>query len=41
MDEDYFPESAFEHSPKPLLGRGLAEPLLGMPSLAELQDEAA
>lgn len=35
MEEDHFPEAAFECTPKPLLGRGLAMPLLGMPAYAE------
>jgi len=41
MEEDYFQEIAFENSPKPLLGRGLTEPLLGIPSLVSSQDEVA
>lgn len=35
MEEDHFPEAAFGCTPKPLLGRGLAMPLLGMPAYAE------
>lgn len=32
-DEDYFPEDSFERKANGLLGRGAAEPLLGLPAL--------
>ena len=41
MEEDYFPDASFECSPKHLLGRGLGEPLLGMPSFVQTERNAA
>jgi hypothetical protein len=40
-EEEYLPESAFSAAPNPLLGRGLREPLLGMPALHAKKGMAA
>ena len=40
-DEDHFSEDYFPIGPKPLLGRGAKEPLLGLPSLGRTNSEEA
>jgi len=38
-DEDHFPEDGFTRKESSLLGRGAAEPLLGLPALRKSRED--